>query len=85
MYSAYSGRVVKVEASPSGSKGNVTIDQHPFGLGFLTSYNHIAEIRVEPGQFVHEGEPIAQVVRPRFCVRWERDVSARIRGDALWT
>jgi murein DD-endopeptidase MepM/ murein hydrolase activator NlpD len=61
VYSAYSGRVVEVNTGAGGEKGNVRIDHHPQGLGFLTQYMHISDIQVERGDFVHEGEPIAQV------------------------
>jgi Peptidase family M23 len=61
VYAAYSGRVIKVEVQPGGQTANVSIDHHPQGLGFVTSYNHIAEIQVAEGDFVHEGEPFAQV------------------------
>ena len=33
VFAAYSGRVVEVEANPAGTRGNVTIDHHPRGLG----------------------------------------------------
>jgi hypothetical protein len=61
VHAAYGGRVVKVELQPGGATGNVSIDHHPRGLGFVTSYNHLAEIQVEVGSFVREGEPIAEV------------------------
>lgn len=61
VYAAGSGRVVEVETNPAQTKGNVLIDHHPFGLGFLTKYLHITEIQVSEGEFVGEGEPIAQV------------------------
>ncbi len=61
VYAAYSGRVVKVEVQPGGDTANVSIDHHPEGLGFLTNYNHIAEVQVAEGDFVFEGEPFAQV------------------------
>lgn len=61
VYAAYSGRVVEVKSDAAGTKGSVTIDHHPRGLGFLTQYIHITDIRVAPGDFVHEGEPFAQV------------------------
>jgi hypothetical protein len=61
VYAAYSGRIVKVENQPGGNTANVSIDHHPRGLGFITNYNHIAEVRVAEGDFVDEGEPIAQV------------------------
>jgi Peptidase family M23 len=61
VFAAYSGRVVKVEVQPGGQTGNVSIDHHPRGLGFLTNYNHIDDIQVAPGDFVREGQPFAQV------------------------
>ena len=61
VHAAYSGRVVKVETQPGGRTANVSIDHHPRGLGFVTNYNHLDEVRVGEGDFVREGEPIAQV------------------------
>jgi hypothetical protein len=61
VYAAYSGRIVKVEVQPGGDTANVSIDHHPRGLGFVTNYNHIAEVQVDVGDFVREGEPFAEV------------------------
>jgi hypothetical protein len=61
VYAAYSGRIVKVEVQPGGDTANVSIDHHPRGLGFVTSYNHIAEVQVDVGDFVGAGEPFAEV------------------------
>jgi hypothetical protein len=61
VYAAYSGRVVEVNTDAAATKGSVMIDHHPRGLGFLTQYIHITGIRVAPGDFVHEGEPFAQI------------------------
>lgn len=61
VYAAYSGRVVEVEANPAADRGNVTIDHHPQGLGFLTKYNHITDIAVAAGEFVQKGTPFAAV------------------------
>ena len=61
VYAAYSGRIVKVEVQPGGDTANVSIDHHPRGLGFVTNYNHIAEVQVAEGDFVGAGEPFAQV------------------------
>jgi len=61
VYAAYSGRIVKVEIQPGGDTANVSIDHHPRRLGFVTNYNHIAEVQVDVGDFVGEGEPIAEV------------------------
>lgn len=61
VYAAYAGRVVEVKENPAQTKGSVTIDHHPEGLGFVTKYIHITGIRVREGEFVHKGEPFAQV------------------------
>lgn len=61
VYAAYGGRVIEVEVRPGGTAGNLSIDHHPRGLGFVTSYNHVAEIGVVVGQRVGEGQPIAAV------------------------
>jgi len=61
VYSAYGGRVVRVESDPAGTRGSVTIDHHPPGLGFVTQYIHITDIQVVVGDVVREGEPIAAV------------------------
>jgi murein DD-endopeptidase MepM/ murein hydrolase activator NlpD len=61
VYSAYSGRVTRVEMNLAATGGNVTIDHHPRGLGFVTNYKHITDIQVGEGDFVHEGEPFAKV------------------------
>jgi len=57
VFAAYSGRVVEVETDPAGTRGNVTIDHHPPGLGFVTRYNHITDVRVDVGDFVQKGVP----------------------------
>jgi hypothetical protein len=61
VYAAGSGRVVEVETNAAQTRGNVTIDHHPRGLGFLSQYLHITGIRVSEGDSVTEGEPFAQV------------------------
>jgi len=61
VFAAYSGRVVEVEANPAGTRGNVTIDHHPRGLGFVTKYNHVTDIAVGQGDFVQKGTPFAAV------------------------
>jgi murein DD-endopeptidase MepM/ murein hydrolase activator NlpD len=61
VYAAYSGRVVEVETDPAGTRGNVTIDHHPQGLGFVTKYNHVTDITVAVGAFVQKGTPFAAV------------------------
>lgn len=88
VYAAYSGRVVEVNRGAGGEKGNVRIDHHPQGLGFLTQYVHVAAIRVAPGDFVREGEPIAQVsaVPEQPTLHFELwavvDRTARVPGDS---
>jgi murein DD-endopeptidase MepM/ murein hydrolase activator NlpD len=42
VFAAYGGRVVEVESNPAETRGNVTIDHHPRGLGFVTKYNHMS-------------------------------------------
>ena len=37
--------IVKVEVQPGGDTANVSIDHHPRGLGFVTNYNHITDVR----------------------------------------
>jgi hypothetical protein len=61
VFAAYSGRVVEVEADRAGTRGNVTIDHHPQGLGFVTKYNHITDVRVAVGNFIQKGVPFAAV------------------------
>ena len=61
VFAAYSGRVVQVESDPAGTRGNVTIDHHPQGLGFVTKYNHITDLQVAVGDFVQKGAPFAAV------------------------
>ena len=61
VYAAGSGRVVEVETNAAQTRGNVLIDHHPFGLGFLTKYLHITGIQVSEGEFVSEGQPFAKV------------------------
>ena len=46
MFAANRGRVVEVETNPAATRGNVTIDHHPEGLGFVTKYNHVTDIQV---------------------------------------
>lgn len=50
-----------MEVQPGGRTGNLSIDHHPRGLGFLSNYNHVAGIRFDVGEVVGEGEPIAEV------------------------
>jgi hypothetical protein len=63
VFAAYTGRVVEVESSPDGVRGDVTIDHHPLGAGLVTRYLHLegASICVEPGQSVAKGTVIARV------------------------
>jgi hypothetical protein len=61
VFAAYSGRVIEVETDPAGTRGNVTIDHHPQGPGFVTKYNHITDIAVAEGEFVQKGTPFAAV------------------------
>ena len=61
VFAAYSGRVIEVETDPAGTRGNVTIDHHPRGRGFVTKYNHITDITVAVGEFVQKGMPFAAI------------------------
>jgi peptidase M23-like protein len=61
VFAAYSGRVVHVESDAAGTRGNITIDHHPPGLGFITKYLHITDIAVSVGEFVQKGIPFAAV------------------------
>lgn len=61
VFAAYSGRVIEVEENRAAMRGNVTLDHHPEGLGFLTKYNHITDITVSEGDFVQKGVPFAAV------------------------
>jgi hypothetical protein len=61
VFAAYSGRVVEVESNPAAARGNVTIDHHPRGLGFVTKYNHVTDIEVTVGDFIQKGMPFAAV------------------------
>jgi hypothetical protein len=61
VFAAYSGRVVEVESNPAAARGNVTIDHHPRGLGFVTKYNHVTDIAVTVGDFIQKGMPFAAV------------------------
>ena len=61
VFAAYSGRVVELESNPAAARGNVTIDHHPRGLGFVTKYNHVTDIEVTVGDFIQKGMPFAAV------------------------
>ena len=63
VFAAYTGRVVEVESSADGVRGDVTIDHHPAGTGLVSRYLHLegAGICVEPGQPVTKGDMIARL------------------------
>ena len=63
VFAVYTGRVVEVERSPDGVRGDVTIDHHPLGAGLVSRYLHLegASICVEEGESVTKGDLIAQV------------------------
>lgn len=61
VYAAYNGRVVEVEILDEDTQGHVKIDHHPGGLGYVTTYIHIADIQVNIGDFVEKGQPFASV------------------------
>jgi murein DD-endopeptidase MepM/ murein hydrolase activator NlpD len=61
VFAAYSGRVTEVETNPGGTHGNVTVDHHPRGLGFVTKYNHVTDVTVAVGDFIQKGMPFAAV------------------------
>ncbi len=82
VYAASNGRVVGVEANPRTDRGNVSIDHHPEGQGFLTNYNHVTEIRVEVGDFVTEGEPFAQVSSEPEAPHLHFELRALVDPDA---
>lgn len=88
VFAAYSGRVVEVEANPVALRGNVTIDHHPEGLGFLTKYNHITDITVSPGDFVQKGAPFAAVssepAEPHLHFELWAVVDRQSTGDVGW-
>jgi len=63
VFAVYTGRVVEVERSPDGVRGDVTIDHHPLGAGLVSRYLHLegASICVEEGESVTKGDLIAQL------------------------
>jgi hypothetical protein len=63
VFAAYTGRVVEVEASPDGVRGNLTIDHHPLGAGLVSRYLHLdgAGICVEQGDTVTKGDLIGRI------------------------
>jgi murein DD-endopeptidase MepM/ murein hydrolase activator NlpD len=63
VFAAYMGRVVEVEAGAGGTRGNVTIDHHPFGTGLVSSYLHLegGSLCVEEGEVVTKGQVIGRI------------------------
>ena len=63
VFAVYTGRVVEVERSPDGVRGDVTIDHHPLGAGLVSRYLHLegASICVEEGESVTKGDLIARL------------------------
>jgi murein DD-endopeptidase MepM/ murein hydrolase activator NlpD len=63
VFAAYIGRVVEVEVSGGGTRGNVTIDHHPFGTGLVSSYLHLegGSLCVEEGEVVTKGQAIGRI------------------------
>jgi hypothetical protein len=63
VFAAYTGRVVEVESSPDGVRGDVTIDHNPLGTGLVSRYLHLegGSICVEPGDSVTKGDVIARI------------------------
>jgi Peptidase family M23 len=63
VFAAYTGRVVEVESSPDGTRGDVTIDHHPTGAGLVSRYLHLegGSLCVELGDSVTKGEVIGRV------------------------
>jgi murein DD-endopeptidase MepM/ murein hydrolase activator NlpD len=61
VFAAYSGRVVRVETDPAGTRGSVVIDHHPRGLGLVTKYNHVTDITVAVGDFLEKGMHFAEI------------------------
>jgi hypothetical protein len=77
VYAAYIGRIVKLQNQPGGNTANVSIDHHPRGLGFVTNYNHIAEVRVAE---VHSSARVSRSLRSRACPRTRRCISSSGRS-----
>ena len=73
VFAAYAGRIAEVETNPAATRGNVTIDHHPRGLGFVSKYLHITDIAVAPGDFVQKGAPFARVSADPPEVRTQPD------------
>ena len=63
MFAAYLRKVVEVDTSGDGARGNVTIDHHPLGMGLVSRYLHLegASLCVEPGDAVNKGEVIGRI------------------------
>jgi hypothetical protein len=63
VFAAYTGRVVEVESSPDGVRGDVTIDHNPSGTGLVSRYLHLegGSICVEPGDSVTKGDVIGRI------------------------
>lgn len=62
VFAAYTGRVVEVEVSGGGTRGNVSVDHHPLGNGLVSRYLHLRgdSLCVEPGDPVAKGQLIGQ-------------------------
>jgi Peptidase family M23 len=63
VFAAYLGKVVEVDTSGDGSRGNVTIDHHPLGMGLVSRYLHLdgATLCVAPGDAVTKGQVIGRI------------------------
>jgi hypothetical protein len=63
VFAVYTGRVVEVESSPDGVRGDVTIDHHPSGTGLVSRYLHLegGSICVERGDSVTKGDLIGRI------------------------
>jgi hypothetical protein len=63
VFAVYTGRVVEVESSADGARGDVTIDHHPLGTGLVSRYLHLegATIGVAAGDSVTKGDLIGQL------------------------
>jgi hypothetical protein len=63
VFAVYTGRVVEVESSPDGVRGDVTIDHHPLGTGLVSRYLHLegGSICVEPDEPVTKGDLIGRI------------------------
>jgi|GEM_PF-1326158 Peptidase family M23 len=63
VFAAYLGKVVEVDTSGDGTRGNVTIDHHPLGMGLVSRYLHLdgATLCVAPGDAVTKGQVIGRI------------------------